>query len=135
MKKSYFIIILAVLLVGGVILVRGTRAPSTAENGIDGRMVIALTDAASLENVSSVFLTINEVRVHSATKGWISASEEAQQFDLLRLKETGNLTLLADASLPAGAYDQIRLTVKEVRVAMNNATAMTVNNGIDCFND
>ena len=120
MKKSY-LIILAMLLVGAVILTRDTRAPSEAH----GRMVLALTDAASLQNVSSVLLTINEVRIHSAIKGWVSVSDNAKQFDLLRLKENGNLALLADVSLPADTYDQIRLTVKEVRVTMGNVTAET----------
>ncbi|MFH0714678.1 MAG: DUF4382 domain-containing protein [Candidatus Diapherotrites archaeon] len=100
-----------------------------------GRAVVAIADAGSdLNDVSSVVITVTNAEVHSDANGWIqlidlSPSPVAdsrpfppQTFDLVELKESGLAQILADASLPEGSYQQIRLTISDVAVTDSNGT-------------
>lgn len=131
-QRYGFFIIIALLVIGGLALY-GT--PMKTESPADdagtgtkisptGTVIIGLTDAAmSLENVTEVMAIVGEVRIHSAAKGWITLSEEKKQLDLLKLKANGIVTLLAEANVEPGTYDQIRLTIEGVRVTHNGKTA------------
>ncbi len=89
---------------------------STSTSG-NGRVVFAVTDAAAdMGIVSSVKVTVDNVQVHSATKGWTTVSSTQKTYDLLQLKAEGKQELLADAELEEGTYDQIRLDISNVIV-------------------
>lgn len=137
MKNTLIVgVIVVVVLVGGFVYLgmnqqanaptganTGSGAPvngtQNQQNGVAavGRVVFGVKDAAaSLENIDSVLITVTEVRVHSVIKGWITVTEESKQFDLLKLKSSDALALLADANLETGTYDQVRLSVKNIIV-------------------
>ena len=131
MKTYVAFLAILVLIIAGIAIYGPSSSTSdeTVESGIsptppptplgvdEGRVVFALGDTAvDIKNIDSVIFTINEVRVHSEKRGWITVSEATQQFDLLRLKETGAFALITEANLEAGSYDQIRLAVKSVKV-------------------
>jgi hypothetical protein len=74
-----------------------------------GTLALYLSDAPmDAENVTGVYITINEIQYHTNAQ-WITFEEFAgnQTYDLLEL--TGaNITLLGAFALPAGNYTQIR---------------------------
>ena len=79
--------------------------------------MFAITDAAAkMQSVSSIIVTVDSVRVHSAAQGWLTVSSTPKTYDLLKLKAQGNQELLADAELIAGTYDQLRLDISSVSV-------------------
>jgi hypothetical protein len=74
-----------------------------------GTLKLYLSDAPlDAENVTGVYITINEIQYHLAGK-WIKCEEfeSPQTYNLLELTN-GNSALLADLTLPAGYYTQIR---------------------------
>ncbi|MEI6126593.1 MAG: DUF4382 domain-containing protein [Pseudomonadota bacterium] len=103
-----------------------------------GLLKLNLTDAPA--NYEEVFITFNQISVHyevgidnatdnatdnstdndtdtgtdnaTGKEGWIVISNEEQGFDLLQLQE-GKVDLLAQASLDAGKYTQIRLKITD----------------------
>lgn len=90
--------------------------PAGEENG-NGRVVFAITDAAAeMGAVSSVKVTVDNIKVHSAAKGWIDVSSSSKTYDLLQLKAEGTQALLADVQLEEGNYDQVRLGISNVVV-------------------
>lgn len=132
-SQRYGVLVIAALLVIAGLALYGTSTKIESPAGdartgtkisSTGTVIIGLTDAAmSLENVTEVMATVGEVRIHSAAKGWITLSEEKKQLDLLKLKANGIVTLLAQAHVEPGTYDQIRLTIEGVRVTQNGKTA------------
>lgn len=95
-------------------------APSTPA-AVTGRAVFMVTDAASSTgSVTAVKVTVDKLEAHSVAQGWVTVSTTAKTFDLLQLKETDSAALLADANLPVGAYDQIRLNISDVQVTASN---------------
>jgi len=85
-----------------------------------GELILGITDAAaSIEDVTSVTMTITGVQIHSQSKGWITLSNEEKEYDLLALKEEGVVSLLANISLDGGTYDQVKLMVSKVVTTEN----------------
>lgn len=83
----------------------------------EGRVVFAITDAAAdMGVVTSVMVTVESVRVHSATESWVTVSSTPKTVDLLKLKAEGTNELLADVTLKEGAYGQLRLDISNVVV-------------------
>ena len=88
-----------------------------------GQAIIGISDAsAAIPGVTSIMITVDTVEVQSGANGWITVSSGTKQYDLLQLKQTGAVALLADANLPAGTYDQIRLTISKVLVTASGTT-------------
>ena len=82
-----------------------------------GRAVLTITDAAAnMGSVTSVKLTIDSVKVHSSSEGWVTLSTNPKTYDLLKLKMQGKQELLLDTQINEGTYDQIRLDVSNVIV-------------------
>jgi len=74
-----------------------------------GTLALYLTDAPlDAKNVSSVYITIDEIQYHLGNQ-WITCEEfeGPQTHDLLELTG-GNSTLLGEFALPVGNYTQIR---------------------------
>src|SRR3989338_7730567 len=111
------VVVVAVAAAGLWLYMSGPMAPQSGMVGSQGRVVFAVTDAAaSLENLTSVTMSVNKVEVQSASKGWVTVSDKAYDFDLLKLKKSGALELLADVKLDADIYNQIRLNISKVVV-------------------
>jgi hypothetical protein len=93
-----------------------TTGDGQPESG-SGRVVFAITDAAAdMGAVSSVEMTIDSVQARNKAGAWVSVSSAQQTYDLLELKANGETALLADATLPEGEYEEIRLQVSDVVV-------------------
>ena len=74
-----------------------------------GTLKLYLCDAPlDAENVTGVYITINEIQYHLVGQ-WITCEEfeGPQKYDLLELTG-GNSTLLGELTLPSGNYTQIR---------------------------
>lgn len=82
-----------------------------------GSVVFTITDAAAdMGAVRGIMLSVDSIRVHSASEGWVTVSSTPKTYDLLQLKASGTHALLADAQLKAGTYDQLRLDISGVSV-------------------
>lgn len=81
-----------------------------------GELQIVLHDAPT-PAVSEVFVTFDEVSVHSDASGWLVLSTETQTLDLLAL-QNGVVDELGLGNLPAGNYSQIRLHVVSAEVGL-----------------
>jgi len=109
--KPFFsvLIILAVLAVAvlGVIYWIPTEQPQQPLG--TGTLELYLCDAPlDVENVTAVYITINEIQYHRDGQ-WVACEEfeGPQTYNLLELTE-GNSALLGEFTLPAGNYTQIR---------------------------
>ncbi len=123
MKKIYLIV--GLLILGAAIIwkIGGNQNIAPTDSTTKGHVVFSLTDDASpLDDIQSIFLAVSEVRIHSQTEGWVTVSDEAKEFDLLRLKENGINSLLAEGDVKPGTYDQVRLTISKVTVLSSGTT-------------
>lgn len=110
------VIVLLALLLGCVPQQVPEETPE--ETGMEeGRVVFTITDAAAnISAVTSIMVTVDSVRVHSAEEGWVTVSSEQKTYDLLQLKAEGSQALLADVMLDEGTYQQVRLDISNVVV-------------------
>lgn len=99
-------------------LTTATPVPTDAAVGqAQGKVFFALTDdAVDIKSVQAINVTITGIRMHSQAKGWTTVSTQSQQYDLLKLKQSGAVALLAEASANEGTYDEVRLDIQKVMV-------------------
>lgn len=91
------------------------KKPSTVSTQNQGRVVFSVTDdAVNLETLQSLTLTIGEVSVFHPTKGWITVLNSPKHFDLVRLYRNPVREVLADLTLEAADYSQVRLIVNRL---------------------
>ncbi|WP_432258852.1 DUF4382 domain-containing protein [Cupriavidus sp. TMH.W2] len=100
-------------------------------SGGQGTLQVSMTDAPSC-GYDHVFVTVNQVRVHSSAdadvnaSGWVNVDVvPARKIDLLSLTN-GVLTTLGQTALPAGSYQQVRLVLDANRGGGANALANSV---------
>ncbi len=112
------VVILLLVVVGYYLYSSGTLGNlGTSSSQGSGRVVFAVTDAAAnMGSVSKVLVTVDDVQAHSTTEGWVTISSTSKTYDLLELKSSGELALVADTNVKAGSYDQVRLDVSKVVV-------------------
>jgi len=85
-----------------------------------GKIIFGITDAAAnMGDVSAVLITVNRVQIHSEASGWVTVSNETKQYDLLALKQSGAISLLASSTAAIGTYDQVKLMISKVIVTKN----------------
>lgn len=117
-------------LLGATLLLATGLAACGDGVGVDGdaSVRVLLTDAPS-DYVDSAWVDIGAVELIPAGDGGpvtLSADGTDGFVDLLDLQGTAT-TLLADADIPAGDYNQLRLIVEDARVAL--AEGYTFNDG------
>ena len=92
-----------------------------SEQGLEtGTLGLYLSDAPiDAENVTGVYITINEIQYHLDGQ-WITCEEfeGPQTYNLLELTG-GNITLLGNFTLPAGNYTQIRFVLDIPEMGQN----------------
>ena len=108
-------LILALALVGGC-----SDDNTTAPTGGTGFIKINLIDAPG--DYQQVNVEVIRVEVHredeaDSNSGWSVVSEDTTTVDLLTLTD-GNFAVLADSTLPAGTYTQVRLILSENNTVM-----------------
>lgn len=123
------IALLAILIIAAIIFMKYDYNTSEYKSGTSGgaiqtgRAVFGITDAAAnMGSVTKVEVTIDEVSAHSETEGWMVVSSTPKTYDLLQLKASGDVVVLADAQISQGAYDQLRLKISKVIVTDANGT-------------
>ncbi len=94
-----------------VVLIQGcSKSPSSS--GSSGTLQISLIDSPG--TFGAVNIVIDSVQAHlsssDSTGGWVTLRSTAGSYDLLQLVN-GNSAMIANASLPAGQYSQIRLYI------------------------
>lgn len=96
----------------GVVALVGCDSAGTEEDetSAGGTVNVQLTDAP-LDGVVEAHVTIEEV-VLVGEEGRFTLSDETQEFDLLEL-QNGVTADLADAEVPEGEYEQLRLILGE----------------------
>src|SRR3989344_5363832 len=105
------IIVIALVVIGGIYLYSKSASSDT------GRVVFAITDAAAdIESVSAIKVTVSEIQAHKQGGGWITITSEDKTYDLLALKQSGELKVIADEQVAMGTYDQIRLDISNIVV-------------------
>jgi len=118
-EKKFIGLIFALL----VISLIAACSPQAQQSTQKGRAVFAITDAAAdMQSVTSVKVTVESIKVHSAAEGWTTVSSSSKTYDLLELKGKSETALLADAQLKQGTYDQLRLDISKVVVTDANGT-------------
>jgi len=98
-----------VLALAIIVVVLAASGLSCGQASGTGTLALYLTDAPiDAENVTGVYITINEIQYHVGEQ-WITCEEfeGPQTYNLLELTG-GNFTLLGDLTLPGGHYNQIR---------------------------
>lgn len=103
---KHFVLVLVIIL--GTMAAAGLSCGDSPETGT-GTLALYLSDAPiDAENVTGVYITINEIQYHIDDQ-WTTCGEfeGPQTYNLLELTN-GNSTLLGDLVLPGGHYNQIR---------------------------
>jgi len=101
-------LLLSAVIILGTVAASGLSCGEAPGTGT-GTLELYLTDAPiDAENVTGVYITINEIQYHIDDQ-WITCEEfeGPQIYNLLELTG-GNFTLLGDLTLPGGHYNQIR---------------------------
>jgi hypothetical protein len=125
-NKSMIFAIVGVVLVGLALFYfmayNGSAPMSQAPAAGQGKIVIGISDAAmAIEGVSSIMMTVDKVEMLGASSSWVTISSVSKQYDLLQLKASGAIALLADVNLSAGTYNQIRLTIGKVEISASGS--------------
>lgn len=110
--------VLAVIaaIVGAVYLV---RSPAST-----GTLVVEVHDAPC-NDCSHVWVSFQSVAVHASNSsggGWVTINVTGSSVDLMALNGTALAKVIGVASLTAGHYEQVRLAVTNVTVALSNGT-------------
>src|SRR5262249_34353288 len=116
-----------------------TAAPGTPEgsapdaqngagsSGATPHLQVRLTDAPAA--FQSVFVDISRIDIGTASDGWVTLSDQPQQFDLLTLQNDAT-ALLGGADLAPGSYTQLRLIVSSASVVVGGVTqSLTIASG------
>ncbi len=117
MKK----ILLAGVIILAVLVASGLSCGEAPETGT-GTLALYLSDAPiDAENVTGVYITINEIQYHLDDQ-WITCGEfeGPEKYNLLELTG-GNSTLLGELVLPDGHFNQIRFMLDIPEMGQNPA--------------
>ena len=98
----------------------GSASQSSGSSGTTtGTIQVTLKDKP-LDNAKNIWITISQIRVHMASPdSFIVISNTEQDFDLLYLKT--NPTAIAQTSLQAGHYNQIRMPVVSGKIVFSES--------------
>lgn len=111
------------MVLGAVLFYSTVNKSTTPTTSAQGRVVVGISDAATaITGVTSIMMTVDKVEVQNSTEAWVTVSSVAKQYDLLALKQSGAVALLADINLPVGTYNQIRLTINKIEVTASGKT-------------
>ena len=112
--------VLALVIILGTVAASGL---SCGEASGTGTLELYLSDAPiDAENVTGVYITINEIQYHLGEQ-WITCEEfeGPKTYNLLELTG-GNFTLLGDLTLPGGHFTQIRFMLDIPEMGQNPAS-------------
>ncbi len=89
-----------------------------------GSTVFSVSDSPALYNISALFITVDNLSVHSTSTGkWYNVKIQTSTFNLVALKNIS--AIMSGTKLQAGQYDEIALNISNV-VATVNGTKESV---------
>ena len=89
-----------------------------------GSTVFSVSDSPSLYNISALFITVDNLSVHSTSTGkWYNVKIQTSTFNLVALKNIS--AIMSGTKLQAGQYNEIALNISNV-IAMVNGTKESV---------
>jgi len=115
-------LLLSAVIILGTVAASGLSCGEAPGTGT-GTLALYLSDAPiDAENVTGVYITINEIQYHVDDQ-WITCEEfeGPKTYDLLELTG-GNFTLLGDLTLPSGHFNQIRFMLDIPEMGQNPAS-------------
>lgn len=93
----------------------------------NGHLAVAVHDAPCSE-CAHVWVTFDSVAVHQSgpnnTSGWTTLNVSGTTVDLMALNGSAFAQVIGVVNLAPGHYEQIRLTVSKVVVALSNGTTL-----------
>lgn len=120
-QAGFIVLVLVILVLAVVAYFYFSNKDVFSLNSEQGRVVFAITDAAAgLGSVSSVLVTVDKIEAHSEADGWTTVSTLDKTFDLIELRNSGELEVMADIKLKAEEYNQVRLIISKVVVVDAN---------------
>jgi hypothetical protein len=120
MRKVFVPAFMALLILGFGVLNGCSDDSTTAPTSGTGFIKINLIDAPGdyqQVNIEVIRVEVHRSDVADSNSGWSIVSEDTSTVDLLTLTE-GNFAVLADSTLPAGSYTQVRLILSENNTVM-----------------
>lgn len=85
-----------------------------------GSTLFTISDAPTSYNITSLFVTVDNVSIHSATTGkWYKIPLQTKTFDLIQLRNISKL--LSGVSLNSGIYNEIVLQISNVTAVINGS--------------
>jgi hypothetical protein len=130
MKKLLLLGLIVIISIAGCVETDTTTVTPTS-----GTLQVRITD--KVENVSSLIITISEIKVHKASQGTVVNQTEGQEtnetgnagwitvigeetIDLIEVK--GVEEILGEATLSTGLYTQVRLSVSNATATIDGET-------------
>ena len=117
---------LSLLLVTSFIMILAacSGGDSGETTGGTGILEMSITDAKPMlpADVTNLFVTFDEVRVHKSGGGWISLPlvESPYTIDLLQFQDGNTTELVPPTRLGTGKYTQVRLGVMDATIRFDN---------------
>lgn len=84
-------------------------ASETGNSGV-GVLQVETFDAPPSREVEHVYLTFSMIEAHREDSGWIVVANDTTSIDFVALVN-GRTALVVDTSLPAGEYDELRISL------------------------
>jgi len=105
----------------------------------EGTATFSITDSKPMlpEGVTSVFITIDEVSIHSANGNWQVLPMTTTPFivDLLEFTDGETTQIVPPVVIPPGTYTQLRMSVKEASLRVTNPDQTTEDFSVDVPSD
>jgi len=128
--SKYMIFIVSVLWLAVTSGCGGGGGGSDSGSSGTGTLSMSMTDAKPLlpetsgKTITNVFVTIDDVLVHSSGGGWVSLAskmvENPYTIDLLQFTDGATTEFVPPVPLETGKYTQIRLSVKNAWLRFDN---------------
>ncbi|NUN11517.1 DUF4382 domain-containing protein [Candidatus Micrarchaeota archaeon] len=127
MNKTVFLIVFGILLLGCTSQQVQYPTPQATEQvppGLiqepvsgQGTLVIAAADkAVDVNSISQFIITIDKTEVRSKTGTWTTISTNPVNIELISLKNDETNAFLGEAKIPAGVYEEIRLSISQIQL-------------------
>jgi len=120
------IVAVVAAITGTLYVMQSPAGHTTGSTSGYGQLAVEVHDAPCTD-CTHVWVTFQSVAVHASNAtggGWTTISASGTTVDLLALNGTALAKLIGVTTLKAGHYEQVRLTVTNVTVALGDGTRL-----------